>query len=64
MAIAGLDALEINPWSRVVTTEHNSVHGVRDWVRKYIKGLRGLPRGLPNRTQVAARQVNSSKAST
>ena len=63
MAVAALDVLEINPWSRIVATEHNSVHGVREWVRKYIRGLRGLPRGLPNRTQVAARQVNCSKTS-
>ena len=63
MAVAALDIHETNPWSRVVTSEYNSVHGVKEWVRKYVRGLRGLPRGMPNRAQVAARQVSSSKPS-
>ena len=61
MAVAALDIREINPWSRIVTSEHNSVHGVKEWIRKYVRGLRGLPRGMPNRTIVAARQVSASK---
>ena len=58
MAIAGLDMTETNPWSRLTNSEHTSLHGLKEWVRRYIRGLRGLPRGMPNRAQVAARQVN------
>ena len=58
MAVAGLDMTETNPWSRLTNSEHTSLHGLKEWVRRYIRGLRGLPRGMPNRAQVAARQVN------
>ena len=57
MAIAALDLTESNPWSRLILSEYASIHGVRDWVRRYIRGLRGLPRGPINRTQ---RQLSKS----
>ncbi len=61
MAIAALDITETNPWSRIVHSEHNCLRNVREWVRKYVRSLRGLPRGLSNKTQIAARQVNNAK---
>ena len=40
---------ETNPWSRLIQSEHNSLHGIKDSVRRYLRGLRGLPRGPINR---------------
>ncbi|CAL1538199.1 unnamed protein product [Lymnaea stagnalis] len=48
VAIAALDLLNMNPWSRVTLTEHNNLFGVRESVRRYLRGLRGLPRGPRN----------------
>ena len=58
MAIAALDMYDINPWSRLVLSEHSGLQGVRDWVRRYIRGLRGLPRGTMNKPQRAALKAN------
>ena len=44
VATAALDMTETNPWSRLTLSEHCSVHGVRDWVRRYLRSLRGGPR--------------------
>ncbi|KAI0232973.1 Cytosolic carboxypeptidase-like protein 5 [Lamellibrachia satsuma] len=57
MAIAGLDMTETNPWSRITLSEHCALHGLREWVRRYLRGLRGLPRGLPNRAIKAANRA-------
>ncbi len=53
MAIAALDVAEINPWSRITMSEYSSLHGVRDYLRRYLRGLRGLPKGMPNRANKA-----------
>ena len=58
MAVAALDMIECNPWSRLVLSEYSNVHGVRDWVRRYLRGLRGLPRGAVNRPQRAVAKAN------
>ncbi|XP_067679384.1 cytosolic carboxypeptidase-like protein 5 isoform X2 [Haliotis asinina] len=44
VATAALDMTETNPWTRLTLSEHTSLHGVRDAVRKYLRGLRGGPR--------------------
>ena len=51
LCVAALDMTETNPWSRLVLSEHNSLYGIRDSVRRYLRGLRGLPKGPVNRTQ-------------
>lgn len=48
VAIAALDLINMNPWSRVTLSEHNNLFGVRESVRRYLRGLRGLPRGPRN----------------
>ncbi len=45
MAVAALDMFNINPWSRINSSDHGGLAGVREWVRKYLRGLRGGPRG-------------------
>lgn len=32
LAVAALDFTDSNPWSRLASTEYNSVHGIRGWV--------------------------------
>ena len=49
--MAALDFFEWNPWSRVTLSEYSSLHGLKDFVRRYIRGQRGLPRGPVNRPQ-------------
>ncbi|XP_048256600.1 cytosolic carboxypeptidase-like protein 5 isoform X3 [Haliotis rufescens] len=44
VATAALDMMETNPWTRLTLSEHSSLHGVRDAVRRYLRGLRGGPR--------------------
>ncbi|KAL5016457.1 hypothetical protein ScPMuIL_006046 [Solemya velum] len=44
VAIAVLDHLDINPWSRVTLSELNSLYGVKENVRRYLRGIRGGPR--------------------
>lgn len=44
MAVAALDIFNVNPWSRINTSEFGGVGGIREWVRKYLRGLRGGPR--------------------
>ena len=59
MAVAALDLLSKNPWSRLVNSEHTTLTGVKDWLRRHIRGLRGLPRGPPIRSpQKAASKSN------
>ncbi|XP_074640574.1 cytosolic carboxypeptidase-like protein 5 isoform X1 [Tubulanus polymorphus] len=41
LAIAALDMYEMNPWSRITLSEFNSIHTVREWVRRYLRGIRG-----------------------
>ena len=49
MGVAALDMIDVNPWSRLVLSEYGSLHGVREWTRKYLRGLRGLPRNPINK---------------
>lgn len=50
--------IEANPWSRLTLSEHCGLHGVRDWLRRYVRGLRGLPKGMPNKPQRAAQKAS------
>ncbi|XP_064624657.1 cytosolic carboxypeptidase-like protein 5 isoform X2 [Lineus longissimus] len=46
LAVAALDITETNPWCRIVNSEYNHLHGVREWVRRYIRSWKGGPRGI------------------
>ena len=54
LAVAALDLTETNPWSRLTLSEYVNLTGVREWVRRYLRGLNQLPRGLPNKSLLAA----------
>jgi hypothetical protein len=54
MAISALDLSQTNPWSRVTLSEYVNIQGVREWVRRYLRSLNQLPRGLPNKSMLAA----------
>ena len=59
VAVAALDVTESNPWSRLTLSEHCSLHGVRDWVRRYLRSLRGGPR-LPRNPSLRTMNKNGS----
>jgi len=40
LAVAALDLIGANPWSRLPTSKHSSVAGVRQWVLLHISRLR------------------------
>ncbi|XP_013388601.1 cytosolic carboxypeptidase-like protein 5 isoform X1 [Lingula anatina] len=61
-AIAALDMTDTNPWTRITNSEHNSLAGVRDWVRRYVRSMRGAPR-LPRNMARAAAKTSSIVAS-
>lgn len=44
LAISALDFTEGNPWSRLALSEHCHMHGLREWVRRYLRSMRGGPR--------------------
>ncbi|KAL3867842.1 hypothetical protein ACJMK2_040688, partial [Sinanodonta woodiana] len=44
LAIAALDMIDCNPWSRITHSEHAALHIVRENVRRYIRSIRGGPR--------------------
>ena len=46
LAVAALDIIDCNPWSRVSSSEYKSLAGVREWVRGYIKSCRARSEGL------------------
>ncbi|ESP05628.1 hypothetical protein LOTGIDRAFT_102525 [Lottia gigantea] len=48
LAIAALDMTDSNPWSRIGSSEHCSLQGVRESVRRFLRSLRGGPRGGKN----------------
>ncbi|XP_033113661.1 cytosolic carboxypeptidase-like protein 5 isoform X2 [Anneissia japonica] len=48
VAIAALDMTNTNPWSRLASTDYQSVHGMRTWVQKYLRSSRGAP-SLPKK---------------
>ncbi|XP_059157796.1 cytosolic carboxypeptidase-like protein 5 isoform X3 [Physella acuta] len=59
LAIACLDLVDANPWSRVVMSEHSTLYGVREAVRRYLRGLRGQPKT----TRVTAYKITNIKTS-
>ncbi|XP_071964054.1 cytosolic carboxypeptidase-like protein 5 isoform X2 [Antedon mediterranea] len=48
VALSALDMTDTNPWSRLASTEYQSVHGMRTWVQKYLRSSRGAP-SLPKK---------------
>ncbi|KAI8787445.1 cytosolic carboxypeptidase-like protein 5 isoform X1 [Biomphalaria glabrata] len=48
MAVAALDMIDLNPWSRIVNSEHGNLFNVREAVRRYLRSLRGQPRAPRN----------------
>ncbi|XP_060078160.1 cytosolic carboxypeptidase-like protein 5 [Ylistrum balloti] len=44
LSIAALDYTDTNPWSRLTLSEMNSIHGVRESVKRYLRSMRGGPR--------------------
>ncbi|KAL8590379.1 hypothetical protein ACOMHN_011593 [Nucella lapillus] len=59
LATAALDVMESNPWSRLMLSEHCSLPGVRDWVRRYLRSLRGGPR-LPRNPSLRTMNKNGN----
>ncbi|XP_076440086.1 cytosolic carboxypeptidase-like protein 5 isoform X2 [Babylonia areolata] len=59
VATAALDMIDSNPWSRLSHSEHCSVHGVRDWVRRYLRSIRGGPR-LPRNPSLRTMNKNGN----
>ena len=57
VAIAALDMTDTNPWSRIASTEYMSVHGVRGWVQRYLRSVRGAPK-LPNKMSRVASKTS------
>ncbi|XP_041483945.1 cytosolic carboxypeptidase-like protein 5 isoform X1 [Lytechinus variegatus] len=57
-AIAALDINDTNPWSRLAGTENGSVHGVRAWVQRYLRSMRGAP-SLPKKMSRVASKTSS-----
>ncbi|XP_064605569.1 cytosolic carboxypeptidase-like protein 5 isoform X2 [Liolophura sinensis] len=58
LAVAALDIRDANPWSRVTLSEHSSLQGVRDAVRRYLRGIRGGPRFPRNPTKTVTRTTS------
>lgn len=42
MAIASIDFTDTNPLSRLQYSELNSVHAVKDWIRRTLRGAKGV----------------------
>lgn len=56
-AIAALDITDTNPWSRLAGTDSGSVHGVRAWVQRYLRSMRGAP-SLPKKMSRVASKTS------
>lgn len=42
MAISAIDYTDTNPLSRIQFSELNSVYAVKDWIRKGLRGMKGI----------------------
>ncbi|XP_022089506.1 cytosolic carboxypeptidase-like protein 5 isoform X2 [Acanthaster planci] len=62
VAVAALDLTNTNPWSRLASTEYSNVMGVRAWVQRYIRSMRGAP-SLPKKMARVASKTSSIVAS-
>lgn len=59
LAVSILDMYQNNPWSRLPLSEHKSLHGVRDWLLKFLKNSRKkLPRSPNGKTE----KLNTDKS--
>ncbi|KAM8953323.1 cytosolic carboxypeptidase-like protein 5 [Pelodytes ibericus] len=45
VAIAALDMVESNPWTRLVMSEHNSLSNLRAWMLKHVRNTKGAVSG-------------------
>ncbi|XP_041357946.1 cytosolic carboxypeptidase-like protein 5 isoform X2 [Gigantopelta aegis] len=62
LAIAALDMFDMNPWTRITLSEHNSLGGVLDSVRRYLRSIRGGPR-IP-RNSISKPNVRNGNSTT
>ncbi|XP_063718437.1 cytosolic carboxypeptidase-like protein 5 isoform X2 [Symsagittifera roscoffensis] len=51
VAIAALDMMGMNPWSRIAMSEFMNVHACRLWVHRFVQGLYNGP-GVPRKTNI------------
>ncbi|VDH95469.1 Hypothetical predicted protein [Mytilus galloprovincialis] len=63
LAVAALDYVDHNPWSRISQSEHNSLSGVRDSVKRYLRSMRGGPR-IPRNPQRSFIRNNSNSSTS
>ncbi|XP_038056620.1 cytosolic carboxypeptidase-like protein 5 isoform X2 [Patiria miniata] len=62
VAVAAIDLTNTNPWSRLASTEYANVVGVRAWVQRYLRSMRGAP-SLPKKMARVASKTSSIVAS-
>ncbi|XP_033645286.1 cytosolic carboxypeptidase-like protein 5 isoform X1 [Asterias rubens] len=62
VAVAALDITNTNPWSRLASTEYSNVMGVRSWVQRYLRSVRGAPL-LPKKMARVSSKTSSIVAS-
>lgn len=63
VAISALDMVNANPWSRLPTSEHGCVEGVRSWVSRYVRSNKNSP-AIQKKTQRVTAKTSSSVTQT
>lgn len=64
LAIAAVDMIDVNPWSRLTLSEHNCLTGVRESVRRFLRSIRGGPRIPRNPTKPLSRNNSISSGTS
>jgi len=55
LAVSVLDMNNLNPWTRLPTSEFGSLEGVKNWVKRYIRSAKNAPSIPKKLSRVAAR---------